>query len=85
VEDVPLEDDSSQADSMDTNELEMALKKWGDEEKNSRPPSAEELAAIPEASPEQSCDRTTSKMRGFVSQDHIGEFSTKRECANTRE
>jgi hypothetical protein len=29
------------------------------------------------------CDRTTSKMRGFVSQDHIGGFSTKRECANT--
>jgi hypothetical protein len=30
-----------------------------------------------------SSDRTTSKMRGFVSQDHIGGFSTKRECANT--
>jgi hypothetical protein len=29
------------------------------------------------------CDRTTSKMRGFVSQDHIGGFSTKRECVNT--
>jgi hypothetical protein len=29
------------------------------------------------------CDRTTLKMRGFVSQDHIGGFSTKRECANT--
>jgi hypothetical protein len=29
------------------------------------------------------CNRTTSKMRGFVSQDHIGGFSTKRECANT--
>jgi hypothetical protein len=29
------------------------------------------------------CDRTTSKMRGFVSQDHIGGLSTKRECANT--
>jgi hypothetical protein len=29
------------------------------------------------------CDRPTSKMRGFVSQDHIGGFSTKRECANT--
>jgi hypothetical protein len=29
------------------------------------------------------CDRTTSKMRGFVSQDHIGGFSMKRECANT--
>jgi hypothetical protein len=29
------------------------------------------------------CDRTTSKMRGFVSQDHIGGFSLKRECANT--
>jgi hypothetical protein len=34
-------------------------------------------------SEEDSCDRTTSKMRGFVSQDHIGGFSTKRECANT--
>jgi hypothetical protein len=32
---------------------------------------------------ESNCDRTTSKMRGFVSQDHIGGFSTKRECANT--
>jgi glucosinolate gamma-glutamyl hydrolase len=32
---------------------------------------------------EDGCDRTTSKMRGFVSQDHIGGFSTKRECANT--
>jgi hypothetical protein len=29
------------------------------------------------------CDRTTSNMRGFVSQDHIGGFSTERECANT--
>jgi hypothetical protein len=29
------------------------------------------------------CDRTTSKMRGFVSQDHIGGFSMKRECTNT--
>jgi hypothetical protein len=48
-----LEDYSSQADSMDNNELEMALKEWGDEEENSRPPSPEELAAVPEASPEQ--------------------------------
>jgi hypothetical protein len=32
---------------------------------------------------EVNCDRTTLKMRGFVSQDHIGGFSTKRECANT--
>jgi hypothetical protein len=32
---------------------------------------------------DDTCDRTTSKMRGFVSQDHIGGFSTKRECANT--
>jgi hypothetical protein len=32
---------------------------------------------------EADCDRTTSKMRGFISQDHIGGFSTKRECANT--
>jgi hypothetical protein len=31
------------------------------------------------------CDRTTSKMKGFVSQDHIGGFPTKRECANTHE
>jgi hypothetical protein len=43
VEDVPLEEDSPQADSMDTNELVMTLKEWGDEEENSRPLSAEEL------------------------------------------
>jgi hypothetical protein len=71
VEDVPLEDDSSQADSMDTNELEMALKKWGDEEKNSRPPSAEELAAIPEASPEQS-EARRSKRRAGVADEEVG-------------
>jgi hypothetical protein len=53
VEDVPVEEDSSQADSLDTTELEMALKEWGDEEENSRLPSAKELAAIPEVSLEQ--------------------------------
>jgi hypothetical protein len=31
------------------------------------------------------CDRTPSNNEGFVSQDHIGGFSTKRECANTHE
>jgi hypothetical protein len=71
VEDVPLEDDSSQADSMDTNELEMVLKKWGDEEKNSRPPSAEELATIPEASPEQS-EARRSKRRAGVADEEVG-------------
>jgi hypothetical protein len=41
VEDVPLGADSSKADSMDPTELEMALKEWGYEEENSRPPSVE--------------------------------------------
>jgi hypothetical protein len=41
VEDVHLGDESSQDDSMDTTELEMALKEWGDEEENSKLPSAE--------------------------------------------
>jgi hypothetical protein len=45
-------DESSQAESMDTNELEMALKKWGEDEESSKLPSIEELAAIPEAVPE---------------------------------
>jgi hypothetical protein len=52
VEDVHLGDESSQDDSMDTAELEMALKEWGDEEENSKLPSAEKMAAIPELSPE---------------------------------
>jgi hypothetical protein len=39
---------------MDTNELEMSLKEWGDEEETSKPPSFEEMVAIPEASSEQS-------------------------------
>jgi hypothetical protein len=51
---VPSGDDSSQADSMDTNELEMVLKEWVDEEENRKPPSTEEMAAILEVSPEQS-------------------------------
>jgi hypothetical protein len=50
VEVVPSGDDSSQADSMDTNELEMSLKEWGDEEETSKLPRVEEMAAIPEAS-----------------------------------
>jgi acyl carrier protein len=57
VEEVPLGENSSEADSMDTIELEMALKEWGDEEQDSRLPSAEELAAIHEASPEMSVTR----------------------------
>jgi hypothetical protein len=71
VEDVPLEDDLSQADSMDTNELEMALTEWGDEEENSRPPSTEDLAAIPEASPEQS-EARRSKRRAGVADEKVG-------------
>jgi hypothetical protein len=31
----------------------------------------------------QDCDRTPLKKQGFVSQDHIGQFSMKREYTNT--
>jgi hypothetical protein len=57
VEEVPSGEDSSQTDSLDTNELEMALKEWGDEAETSKHPSAEQLVAIPEASREQSSAR----------------------------
>jgi hypothetical protein len=50
VEEVLSGEVSSRVDSMDTNEIEMALKESGDEEESSKLPSAEELAAIPEAS-----------------------------------
>jgi hypothetical protein len=60
VEDSPDDEVSSQANSMHTAELEKALKEWGDEE-NSRVPSAEELAAIPEASPDQSSTRRSKR------------------------
>jgi hypothetical protein len=61
MEHVPLGEDSSQADSMDTTELEMALTEWGDEGENNRPLSAEELVAIPEASLEQSAARRSKR------------------------
>jgi hypothetical protein len=40
-------------------------------------------ATLKMSGPKSVCDRTTLEMRGFVSQDHIGGFSMKRECANT--
>jgi hypothetical protein len=65
VEDVSSGEDSSLADSMDTTKLEMVLKKWGDEKENSRLPSAEEMAAIPVASPKQSeARRSNCRVRG---------------------
>jgi hypothetical protein len=66
VEEVLSGEDSSRADSMDTNELEIALKEWGDKEEISKPPSAEELAAIPEASPAQSVARRSKRQAGDV-------------------
>jgi hypothetical protein len=66
VEDVSSGEDSSLADSMDTTKLEMVLKKWGDEEENSRLPSAEEMAAIPVASPKQSKARRSNCRVGEV-------------------
>jgi hypothetical protein len=59
-------EDSTLADSMDTTELEMVLKKWGDEEENSRLPSAEEMAAIPVASPKQPEARRSKRRVGEV-------------------
>jgi hypothetical protein len=69
VEVVPSGDDSSQTDSMDTNELEMALKEWGDEEEISKHPSIEEMAAIPEASSEQSAARRSKRRVGEVDEE----------------
>jgi hypothetical protein len=68
---VPLDDNSSEADSMDTTELEMALKEWGEEEEDSRLPSAEELAAIHEASPIMSAVRR-SKRRAIGVDEEVG-------------
>jgi hypothetical protein len=51
---------------MDTNELEMAFKEWGDEEEISKPPSTEEMAAIPVASPEQAMARRSKRPVGEV-------------------
>jgi hypothetical protein len=64
VEDVPSSEHSSQTNFIDTTELEMALKEWMDEEENSKPASAEELVAIPEASPEQSVARSSKRRVG---------------------
>jgi hypothetical protein len=69
VEELLSGEDSSQADSLNTNELEMALKEWGDEEENSKPPSAEEMAATPEALPEQSAARRSKHRVGEVDED----------------
>jgi hypothetical protein len=62
-------DDFSQADYMDTNELEMALKEWGDEEEISKHPSVEEMAAIPEALLEQSAARRSKRWVGEVDEE----------------
>jgi hypothetical protein len=69
VEDVHLGDESSQADSMDTTELEMAPNEWGDEEENSKLPSVQEMTAIPEASPEQSSARRSKRRAGEADED----------------
>jgi hypothetical protein len=69
VEVVPSGDDSSQADSMDTNELEMALKEWGDEEEICKHPRVEEMAAIPEASLEQSAAIRSKRQVGEVDEE----------------
>jgi hypothetical protein len=66
---VPSGDDSSQADSMDTNELVMVLKEWVDEEENRKPPSTEEMAAILEVSPEQSAARRSKQRVGEVDEE----------------
>jgi hypothetical protein len=55
---------------MDTIELEKVLKEWEDEE-NSKVPSAEELAVIPEASPGQSSARR-SKRRVAAADEEVG-------------
>jgi hypothetical protein len=69
VEVVPSGDDFSQADYMDTNELEMALKEWGDEEEISKHPSVEEMTAIPEALLEQSAARRSKRWVGEVDEE----------------
>jgi hypothetical protein len=70
VEDAPDDEVSSQADSMDTIELEKVLKECEDKE-NSKVPSAEELTAIPEASPDQSSARR-SKRRAVAADEEVG-------------
>jgi hypothetical protein len=69
VEVVPSGDVSSQADFMDTNDLEMELKEWGEEDDFSMPPNAEEMAAIPEASPEQATTRRSKHRVGEVDEE----------------
>jgi hypothetical protein len=54
---------------MDTTELEMALKEWGEDEENIKLPLAEEMAAIPEASPEQSAARRSKHRVGEVDEE----------------
>jgi hypothetical protein len=79
VEDAPDDEVSSQANSMQTAELEKALKEWGDEE-NSRVPSAEELAAIPEASPDQSSTRR-SKRRAAAANEKVGVLAERHKAS----
>jgi hypothetical protein len=62
-------EESSQADSMDTTKLEMALKEWGEEEESSKLPSVEEMVAIPEVSSEQSVDRRSKCQVGEVDEE----------------
>jgi hypothetical protein len=62
-------EESSQADSMDTTKLEMALKEWGEEEESSKLPSVEEMVAIPEVWSEQSADRRSKCQVGEVDEE----------------
>jgi hypothetical protein len=64
---------------MDTTELEMALKEWGDEEEDSRLPSAEELTAIHEASSEMSVARR-SKCQATGVDEVVGAAAKRRKA-----
>jgi hypothetical protein len=62
-------EDSSQANSMDTTELEMALKEWGEDEESSKLPTTEDLAVIPEATPELASVRRSKRQTGDVDEE----------------
>jgi hypothetical protein len=64
---------------MDMMELEKALKEWDEEEVTNKPASAEELAAIPEASPGLSLARR-SKHRADSADEEIGVLSERRKA-----
>jgi hypothetical protein len=79
VLEVPEENESSQADSMDMMEMEKALKEWGEEEVTNKPASAEELAAIPEASPGLSSARR-NKHRADSADEDVGIVEERRKA-----